>query len=132
MNVPHGHYIRFSEHLFENEWPDELDEAFPLSHPRHNLVRATWSMDKPVSEIRVIDGNNDEQIEAIESCFHTADYPYTEDGDRTAVYFSRFPELAEIATEMESCAVGVLFGFDSRDVASYIEREGGSVSESPE
>lgn len=125
-------YIRFQEHLFDNEWPRELEETFPLDHINYEEVYETWHLDKPVSRISVYP-DWEKEVGALKSCFYTNHEVYDEPNGAAIgrIYFSRFPELVEIAANMETEAIGVLFGFNNRDVASYIERAGNTIS-SPE
>lgn len=125
-------YVRFGQHLFENQLPDmiaDMRNSVP-SHTYQNIWE-TWHMDKPVSRIAVPRALPYNCVDDIESCFYT----HREGEDFNNVdfflYISRFPELCEMTANCESAVDGILFGFDNRDVASFIERGGGTIS-SPE
>lgn len=122
-------YIRFKEHLFENDWPRVLGEAFPIGHVCYETVYETWYLDKPVSRISIYP-DWDKKVNALQHCFYTHYESYDEQKGSAIgrIYFSRYPELVDMAREMDTDAIGVLFGYNNRDVASFVEQSGDTMS----
>lgn len=115
-------YVRFDEHKFSLEPPDEYSELMDKFPFEKELVEKTWYLDKPVS--MTYRQKNSEFIELADEIFHT----YVEDerdpiNGKFAVYFTRLPELAEVTANLDTAARGVMFGFPNRDVASFIARD---------
>lgn len=118
-------YIRFKEHRFELEPPDEYRELYTNYTSDQELIEKTWYLDKPVS--RVYKDPDDRFIELLKEVFHV----YVDDeiyNGCVGVTFSRLPELPEMTANLDTAAEGILFGFPARDVASFIDRDGDTIS----
>ena len=114
-------YIRFAEHTFSLDPPDEYNQLMDMEDKRSKLVEKTWYLDKPVSSIWV--EPDSECINLLEELFHVyIDSDESFEGSHP-VYFSRLPELPEVTANLETDVRGILFGFPNRDVASFIARD---------
>lgn len=134
-------YIRFKEHQFDSEMSDELYELV-YGKPTESVddaydyvasnIEETWHMDKPVSCFDVPEEVSFGEAELLRDHFHS----YTESVDDSPewrdveelLYISRFPEIAEFTANCDSAVDGLLYGFEARDVASFIERESDGIS----
>jgi len=63
---------------------------------------------------------NAELFDVLDEYFYTCIGSETPTGD-IPIYFSRLPELPEMAKSMSTASIGVLFGFPTKEVASYVE-----------
>ena len=127
-------YVRFQEHQFESTMSDTLSDFVLVDcHNRGaaSNIRDTWHMDKPVSCLSVPVEVSHDDAEMLREHFNTYTKESTIDRVDEFLYISRFPELAEFAATCETPIDGLLFGFDARDVASFIERNGGGISKNP-
>ncbi len=128
-----GNHRTYTTYEFEDDPPQSLvtltnehDELFNETHVWQD-VDGAWRIQKPVSRLEIRPEPPHDEVmaflEEFSSYFH-----WTFDG--YFLYFSRFPELADLASRCETPAMGILFGYDPYDVAQYIaEREGDFIGE---
>lgn len=124
-----GSYVRYKEHTFQSRMPQELEAFVAFNHVGAN-VRETWYMDKPVSSLYVPLEVSHDDAEMLDKYFHTYTKETDVDGLDEFLYISRFPELCEFTATCETAVDGLLYGFEPRDVASFIEDNEGSISRS--
>lgn len=98
------------------EYNDIFNDAYPLK-----FVEGAWTLDKPVSLLEIRPDPPHDIVAEFLTAF--SEYFYWE-FDGYGLYFSRFPELASFAQQCETPARGILFGYDSRDVAQFSHDKG--------
>lgn len=128
-----NNYVRFQEHEFESNMSDELHEFVCNCENRGvaSNIRETWYMDKPVSRIHVPTEISYDQADMLREHFNHYTQEVKVGRVSQFLHISRFPELAEFAATCETAVDGLLFGFDTRDVASFVEMETGDISANP-
>lgn len=128
-----ANHFTYDEYEFDTEPPrplvmlmDEYDEIFNEMYVWQD-VDGAWRLDKPVSRLEIRpDPSHDEVVTFLEE--FSAYFHWVFDG--YFLYFSRFPDLADSAARCDTPAIGILFGYEERDVAQYlVERDGAFIGE---